>query len=101
MFFVISIPDFHKVVRLVAGVQEEPDFLHKVRDARFFLWPSYIHHPFVCGVVTLLTLIHWDVPAQKTNNGDSLDASVEADQLFLVKFSGPKFQQDLEGMFLL
>lgn len=56
-----SLPDFNKIIRFIAGMKEEPDFLNKMIDAGFSSGPSYIYHPFMRGMVILFSFIRRDV----------------------------------------
>jgi len=55
-------PDFNEVVGFVAGMQEEPDFLHKVVDTGFPPGAPDVHHPLVGRLVIFFTLIWGNVP---------------------------------------
>lgn len=41
------LPNFHKVIGFIAGMEEEPNFLDKMINAGFSTRPSDVHHPFV------------------------------------------------------
>lgn len=61
-------PDFHQIVRFVAGVQKEPDFLHEVVDARLSPRAPDIHHPLMSRLIVLLPLIWGNIPNSKKTN---------------------------------
>lgn len=55
------LPDFNKIIRFVAGMKEEPDFLDEMIDAGFSSGPSHIHHPFMSGLVILFSFIRRNI----------------------------------------
>jgi len=61
----VNTPDFHKIIGLVAGVQEEPDLLHEMINTRLFTRTSNIYHPFMCGLIVLLTFIRSNIPEKE------------------------------------
>lgn len=58
-------PDFHQIVGFVAGMQKEPDFLHKVVNAWLSPRASDVHHPLMGRLIVLFSLIWGDVPNSK------------------------------------
>lgn len=59
------LPDFHQVVRFVARMQKEPDFLYKVVYAGFSSGASDVHHPLVGRLIIFFTLIRGNIPECK------------------------------------
>lgn len=47
LFYNFNIPDFYKVIGLVAGMQKEPDFLYKVVNTWLPPGSSDINHPLM------------------------------------------------------
>lgn len=66
-------PDFHQVVGFVAGMQEKPDFLHKVVDAGFLPGAPDVHHPLMGRLVVFLALIGGDVPEREQTGAGKIE----------------------------
>lgn len=74
-------PDFYQVIGFVAGMQEEPDFLHKVVDAGFPPGAPDVHHPLVGWLIIFFPLIWRNVPEGDRQRGKTTKGRTELAQV--------------------
>lgn len=69
------LPDFNKIIRFIAGMKEKPDFLNKMINAWLSSGTSYVHHPFMSGLVIFFSLIRRNVSGRQKKKSTKVNST--------------------------